>query len=570
MQQHLNRIAFWVIAVTVLASCTKEIDQEYNPGGATVESLFKTPEGFEAAVTATYTYNRNLYGKEEGHALLEAGTDLWTNAAFNGSTGINGIFPNTPLTTYQSLISDNVWINNNLWVPCYNAINLCNMALKYIDEAGLSAARRPAAEAELRFMRAWYYWHLVESFGPVNFTLEPTESMVTTANRTPVDTVYRQIFSDLQFAAANLPASSTDYGRVTKPAAEAFLARLYLTRGHNQEASNHAISVIRNYGFSLLSDYADLWKMENEKNPEVVWALNYSSNYALNAGSNESHSMYLMNYAELPGMMRDVANGLDNVRWMPTLFLLDLFDESNDARYNASFKQAWIANNTDAASYPVWTQEEVAQNPALAPLLGQPKFAIGDTAVWITKHPVDDYQQHYTTRYRYRTYDRNDVYGADGTPKDRFHYISLKKFDDPTRASATQTESARNVFLIRLAEMYLVAAEAQMKMGRPDSAAIYLNAVRKRAALPGREANMMVEPGSIDIDLILDERARELAGEQLRWFDLKRSGKLLERVKAHNPDAAAYIQPFHQLRPIPQAQLDAVTNKGEFRQNDGY
>ena len=74
----------------------------------------------------------------------------------------------------------------------------------------------------------------------------------------------------------------------------------------------------------------------------------------------------------------------------------------------------------------------------------------------------------------------------------------------------------------------------------------------------------------MNIDFILDERARELAGEQLRWFDLKRTGKLVERVKARNPDAAAYVQAFHLLRPIPQRQLDAVSNKTVFTQNPGY
>jgi starch-binding outer membrane protein, SusD/RagB family len=69
---------------------------------------------------------------------------------------------------------------------------------------------------------------------------------------------------------------------------------------------------------------------------------------------------------------------------------------------------------------------------------------------------------------------------------------------------------------------------------------------------------------------MLDERARELAGEQLRWFDLKRTGKLVERVKAYNPDAAAHIQAFHAVRPIPQRQLDAVSNKDTFKQNPGY
>ena len=63
---------------------------------------------------------------------------------------------------------------------------------------------------------------------------------------------------------------------------------------------------------------------------------------------------------------------------------------------------------------------------------------------------------------------------------------------------------------------------------------------------------------------------REFAGEQLRWFDLKRTGKLIERVKLYNKAAAGLIQDYHVLRPIPQKQLDAVTNKSEFIQNPGY
>ena len=81
---------------------------------------------------------------------------------------------------------------------------------------------------------------------------------------------------------------------------------------------------------------------------------------------------------------------------------------------------------------------------------------------------------------------------------------------------------------------------------------------------------MKVTPAQVTLDFILDERAREFAGEQIRWFDLKRTGKLVERVKAHNPDIATYIQDYHRVRPIPQAQLDAITNKDEFTQNEGY
>jgi hypothetical protein len=146
----------------------------------------------------------------------------------------------------------------------------------------------------------------------------------------------------------------------------------------------------------------------------------------------------------------------------------------------------------------------------------------------------------------------------------------LKKFKDSTRASFNEAQSARDVFVIRLAEMYLIAAEAEFKIGKLDSAAYYLNVIRTRAAWPGKTANMQITPAQVTLDFILDERAREFAGEQMRWFDLKRTGKLLDRVKALNPDAAPYIQSFHTVRPIPQSQIDAVSNKNEFTQNPGY
>lgn len=74
----------------------------------------------------------------------------------------------------------------------------------------------------------------------------------------------------------------------------------------------------------------------------------------------------------------------------------------------------------------------------------------------------------------------------------------------------------------------------------------------------------------VTLDFILDERARELAGEQIRWFDLKRTGKLLDYTRVDAPDNAVNLRDYHVLRPIPQTQLDAVTNKTEFVQNQGY
>jgi len=503
----------------------------------------------ETLVNAAYTYTRWWYGKEQGYNIAEMGTDIWTS-------GTGDVYPD--LTRYDNLQGSNAVVSLE-WKQLYAAVNVCNTGLSKIADVGFPDDKRRQREAELRFLRAFYYWHIVETWGGVHFTLEPTTDITTTANRTPVDTFYAQIFRDLEFATANLAATNADYGRATKPAAEAFLARICLTRGRNQEAADLAEKVISEYGYGLLDDYADLWSMDNLKNKEIIWAVDYMKNLVFNdrtdatlfpnghsRGANNGHLLFWMKYDDLPGMQRDIANGRPFNRYMPSRFLLDLFDETADARYEASFKQVWFCNNTNTA--PAGMQ-------------------IGDSAIVITKQVVSAEER---AKHLYRIYDRNDIYNTDGTGKDRTRYISLQKFADPTRAGSNEEQSARDAYVIRLAEMYLIAAEAQLKLGNAGGAATYLNTLRRRAAIPGREAAMEITAANVTLDFILDERARELAGEQLRWFDLKRTGKLVERITLHNPDAKNNIQAYHLVRPIPQDQVDAVTNKGEFKQNEGY
>jgi hypothetical protein len=105
-----------------------------------------------------------------------------------------------------------------------------------------------------------------------------------------------------------------------------------------------------------------------------------------------------------------------------------------------------------------------------------------------------------------------------------------------------------------------------------EKAVNYMNQLRVKRALPGKSAQMRISSNDLTVDFILDERARELGGEQLRWFDLKRFNeeKFVERIKAGNPDAAGNVKAWHIVRPIPRTQLDAVFNKDEFKQNEGY
>ncbi|MGJ1411301.1 RagB/SusD family nutrient uptake outer membrane protein [Sphingobacterium thalpophilum] len=544
MKRTIKNIVMASVVALASAGCSKILD-EYNPSGLTAETVFTTPEGFETLVNAAYSYQRWWYGKEEGYSMSEMGTDLWMGGA--GDT-----FPD--LMRYSNLQGSNDALKAE-WKALYSAVNVCNAGVGRIDAAGFDSTTKAIRLAELRFLRAFYYWHILQTWGGVHLTTTETVGILTTANKTAPEEFYALIESDLLAAIKDLPNTSEDYGRVTNPAARAFLSRVYLSEGKYKEANDYALSVIKgNYGFELLKNYADLWNMANLKNKEVVYAVNYSTNLVLNdklneisnplghnRGSNNGHLLFLMKYDTETGMVRDLANGRPFNRYMPTRFLLDLYPEG-DSRYAASFKEVFYANNPKTTSV----------------------IKLGDTAVYATRRAIGNVNK------PYKIYDRNYIYASDGKVNDQMRYPTLSKFLDPTRPSSDEAQSARDVFVIRFAELYLNAAEAQLRLGNLDSAAHWVNIIRARAAQPGSEEKMKVSASQMTLDFILDERAREFAGEQIRWFDLKRTGKLVERVRAHNPDIAKNIQDFHKVRPIPQDQLDAITNKDEFTQNQGY
>ncbi|HKB42808.1 MAG TPA: RagB/SusD family nutrient uptake outer membrane protein, partial [Chitinophagaceae bacterium] len=196
-----------------------------------------------------------------------------------------------------------------------------------------------------------------------------------------------------------------------------------------------------------------------------------------------------------------------------------------------------------------------------------------DTAVWFADYEVPGAPQfNGTTPFK----------GFIVTPSTQSNtiYPAVKKFDDPFR-TVVNDPSTRPVVIWRFSNVYLLAAEAAFKGGGTlQNAADLINIVRKRAAFrtsyptgitqASAEAAMMITPAQVTIDFILDECTREFYGEWQRWWDLVRTKKLIDRVKEWNPEAAPYIKDFHVLRPIPQDQIDRVTEGPKFPQNPGY
>jgi starch-binding outer membrane protein, SusD/RagB family len=569
-------VAAVLASSATITSCNKQLD-EYNPSGSTSASVWSTPAGFITAVNAAYYETRYWYGKEDGTILSEGGTDIWF-ASGKGSYA-------REIIKYEALTSAQ-GTNNNAWKSIWKGINQCNAGINRIDQAGFTdPVEKNTRLAELRFLRAFYYYHIVETWGGVALRTTETDGALLTATRNTPEEFYDVMISDLEFAKDNLPTKwpVSEYSRATKKGALGLLARVYLARAYYSGDANSWFTKARNtakevidrkteFEVDLWTNYADLWKPANNKrNKEALFILSNSINNTIasyDGNASRMHMFYMSQYTARPGMVRDLANGReDDRKFMPTRYLLGLFDEKIDSRYEGSFKETWICNK----AYK-WTPGDVALYGKDASLVDK-VMNIGDTALVITKNVVPN-----KSSLPYVVLDRDAIYkNAPDTIIPQFSTtgVQLNKFVDPNRANGDARQGYNDIYPIRLAEMYLIAAEAEFKLGNNGNAATYINFLRTRAAKSGQISAMQVQASDISLQFILDERAREMCGEFQRWFDLKRMLKgtdgteWVKYIKAKNPDITD-VKPFHLLRPIPLNEISALLNKEEFGQNFGY
>ncbi|WP_238387816.1 RagB/SusD family nutrient uptake outer membrane protein, partial [Pararcticibacter amylolyticus] len=564
-----------------LSSC-QNLD-EYNPSGATAENVWTTPEGFITNINGAYSEQRNWYGKEDGIFMAESGTDLWFNK--DKSTYAQ------QLTQYSGLTASTGNPNRAAWISVWKAINICNAGINRIGQAGFTSVdERNRREGELRFLRGFYYWHIVETWGGVMLRTEETKEPLLTATRSSVSDFYDLIISDFEFAAQYLPVQSfwgNEYSRASKKSALGFLSRALLSRayyakqsGNTSEANTYftrardvakdVIARKSELGTDLWSSYDQLWNPSNNKNnKEALYIVSNSTNPLLNIDQNGNRVFmtFQNNYTNKLALTQSIAYGNPSAsRLMPTLTLLDYFDEATDARYNASFQEVWIANKVYT-----WTSADVTLYQKDASLVGK-QINIGDTALVITKKVVANK----STR-PYVILDRNDVYGTDSKIKTGRDFVSFRKFMDPNITAPNSQAGFNDIMVMRLAEMYIIAAEAEYGLGNLNEAAGFINVLRTRAALPGQQAAMQISAADLtnNSNFILEERAREFAGEYQRWFDLKRVLKgqggqeFVQFINSRNPDITQ-VQPHHVLRPIRQEELNSLLNRDEFGQNPGY
>lgn len=565
MKSFIKYICFAACLFTA-SSCSNFLEED-NKSNINADKYFGESVGYESLVNACYSSLRTIWKNEPW--LFCLGVDTYTRGEselISGSYGNRDVY-SSELNEYGSLDSENGYVSD-FYSNVYDAVQRCNTALnKATLVSGMSGATLQTRIAEVKFLRAYYYYLLVEQFGDVAIVTDEITSAVTHFERKPENEVYKFIISELNDAIADLPDESGEYGRVTSGAAKHLLALVYLTRGYKSyaessdfsKAASLADEVINSGQYQLQSTFSKVFDYNNMQNSEIIFSVQYDPS-SLGGMYNGNGQNSLFGWEMWTKINGGFSNGNTTYGWKkpqftPTQFLYSLYNTDEDSRYDATFKSEYYATDDypsggvkagDLRVYFPKYDKPLTTQDSLKIMADNPHAIIVPKQMW-----------------------KQDIEKIGGSGI----FPMVWKFYDPEAmwpSNNTNYTSGRDIYLFRLADTYLMAAEAYFKMGDKEKAAERINTVRMRAAKPGMESSMMITADQVDIDFILDERARELVGEYKRWMDLKRTGKLIERTLKYNNLAARMNQMDQHIlvRPIPQTVIDQ--DNGDFPQNPDY
>jgi hypothetical protein len=616
-----KRYNLWLVTslLFVLAGCSDNFLEELPKSSLTTDIYYKTEAGFEDLVRSCYPLLRNIHQSDSRYLALQ-GTDIFTSRGGWNPSIVTGK-ENLPdvWDVYDARFNATIGEVQTFWTLIYAEIARTNTVISRAgDIKTMNAALKDTRVLEAKFLRALSLFYAVQTWGDIPMPLEEVTTPSKDFPRVLSADVYKQIIGDLIECEAKLPVVASNYGRATRGAAQFLLARVYLTRGWNFNnalggtnadfdlALQYADKVIGTY--PLATNYNDLFPKrsnnpltqytgaQNDKNPEIIFAIQFNSDVLTNktdaafspdaAGGSDLHSKFGPSgegYPGTKGRTSDYNRSLNVFNVTPAGYRF--FDPENDSRYahnfvhvgyalqavkdfkplpisNPSLRVSYSAGDTVIASRP-WNRPALKLEERGIDLGGKNKYGVMNTDEFGGGYPIENSGLAVGPPLMWKFWEPGIPYGD---------------------AYGTFNEA-----IFRSAEAYLIAAEAIVKGakgGKLGTADNYYNKVLDRAlgTKKGSEPQCAASPedqkslatasyratlSNISVDLILDERARELFGEFNRWFDLKRTSKLVERVKKYNPwTKGQSISEIHNLRPIPQNEIDLSFPK--LSQNTGY
>ena len=552
-----------------MTSCSDFLDAS-NKSNVTDKQTFATKEGFNSLVNDAYQHLQNVYAAPLFTSCFSAGTDMYADSRNKMNEALN---------TYEILTPENEDITN-LYTYLYAGIRAANSVSYYAQTAQVDEKTKGQLVGEARVLAAYEYYLLVNNFGGVPIMKDFLTTAGTGYPKSSAEDVYAYIISELEdVIGKNVLQASTATkggGRISQETAKAILAKTYLSAAwdlNKQEYFSKAATLADEViaGRKLTTPFAELWKADGsgDDNEEFLWDVEYDLATANNTTSGGTEwSGYYCNY---------LGGGEDPVKattssYVPTIYALHCF-KKGDQRYDATFmKELPDINKGNAAGTGYWTWYKNGES-----LVGKPVTRYysawyetdADFEAWKAIDPANRANT-YRIPMDSQTKEAQDMSGLDKDYYDNqllvYGSSPCKKFDDSQTASNQKNTCYRDIHIITLPEMYLVAAEAYLKAGDNPKALARLNEVHQRAGLSALT-------GTITIDDILDENACENFGNEARWMDLRRTQTLVTRCTKYNHEmgdkAAQYIGK-KLLRPIPQAAIDANDQLTLADQNPGY
>ncbi|MEG1587399.1 MAG: RagB/SusD family nutrient uptake outer membrane protein, partial [Bacteroidales bacterium] len=499
--------AITLMACLGVSSCSLD---EFNPSGSTMEILMKNKSGYQMAINNCYFgLQRYFYGKNNMMLLTEGGTDLWTSRQ-NAKT-YEGYFK------YGMGAQISLNLAKDQWNGAYDGIGACNLCIQKVGDVVdfKSEEERNALVAEAHFMRGLYYFFLVEQFGAVTLNMTLPVSVDLAPVKTAPLEIYKQcILPDLEFASQWLPVSRPGQeGRALRKSAMGLLAKAYLQtkeygcNDYIQSSLDISKKLIEDcegggasYGTYLYSDIADVFADANNlENKESLYSVAFSQE----GGStnlwqhNMDYQLFYCNVAKFPAIQTNGhqmeigrhSNGL----FMPSKYLMDLYvnaDGSLDPRYNVFFQTEWTSTNDYT-----WGEDNIKMYDRTSDVTTATTLKKGETVVRIIRPEESDYETLVSQKLSSPTLliDFRDIYNSDKTIKMTykrvndgteaenpfyFFYPSLNKYNSSNfveiNASKNRFACDASSITMRMAEIYLLAAEADYYLGGSQSAN-YLN-----------------------------------------------------------------------------------------------
>lgn len=531
------------LSLTALAglfcSCGNSFLEEKPQNFEAPENIYINTPGFQAAINGLYAQVRTEFSTWDvpaalgatNYEALQVGLDICARGKKDDSLlGVAELYTMDPAHQFTRA----------RWKWAYAAIANANQIINRAEDEAVkwtSAGDKENFQAQARFLRAYLYRYLVYLYGDVPWIDKIEDQFRTDFTRDPKSLIISKMIEDLEFAATYLEddPDAIKQGELTVWTAKHLLSEIYSLAGDYQKAKNAALEVINSGKYALMQErfgvkknevgdvFADMFLENNHNrssgNMESIWVI--QAEYNKQGGSGDidwTRRAWVPRYENVDGFVNSVeygGRGLGQI--YPLHWLLDSYEADDIRNSNYNIRRDWYYNKPGDPRFGQKFEFDPENNPTHKSYFDNGYFFYS------------------TTKFDYGVAGNEN--GLNGVFKDKTRF--------------------------RLAETYLLLAEACLGLNDKQGAADAINEVRSRAkATP-------VAVADVDLDYLLDERARELLGEEIRRFTLSRTGQILNRTRAKNPVSGSNITEKDVLWPVPQEVIDA--NSGvKWENNPGY